>query len=74
MRNKQIDLDNHLFAALERLGDEDLGPDEVKLEIERAKAIGGVAAQINSSRSLTLKAAMFCEESGAGRQALPEGF
>ena len=43
MKNGIEDLRNHMFAQLERLGDESLGEDGLKREIERAKAIRTVA-------------------------------
>ena len=43
MKNKLVDLNNHLFAELERLSDEDLQGDELTAEIDRAKAITGVS-------------------------------
>lgn len=73
-RNKQIDLDNHLFAELERLGDESLEPAALKSEIARAKAIAGIAAQINASRANSLRAQRFLDESAAAHPQLPEGF
>lgn len=56
MRNKLTDLNNHLFAELERLGDEDLKGEALEQEVERAKSITGVASQIVSNAALTLKA------------------
>lgn len=72
-RNKQVDLDNHLFAELERLGDEGLKGDDLKSEINRAKAISGVAAQINASRAIVLQAARYREDTGTRKAELPEG-
>lgn len=46
MKNKPIDLNNHLFAAMERLSDDELKGDELKEEIERSRAISGLAKQI----------------------------
>lgn len=57
MNNKLSDLNNHLFAEMERLGDEDLKGEDLNKEIERAKAITGVATQIIANGSLVLKAA-----------------
>ncbi len=39
MKNKQIDLSNHLFAQLELLSDESLTADQLAMEIDRGKAI-----------------------------------
>lgn len=49
MKNKIDDLRNHLFAQLERLGDESLKGEALQEEIGRAKAIGQVASQITDS-------------------------
>lgn len=59
MQNKMSDLNNHLFAQLERLGDEDITGDELAEEIDRAKAISGVAGQIIANAQLAIKAAEF---------------
>lgn len=49
MKNKITDLRNHLFAQLERLGDEDLKGEELKEELGRAKVIGQIAREITDS-------------------------
>ncbi|WP_291289284.1 hypothetical protein [Enorma sp.] len=74
MRNKQIDLDNHLFAQMERLNDESLTGEELEREIKRARAISSIAAQINESRANSLKAARFMDEACGSHPSLPEGF
>lgn len=55
MKNTLGDLNNHLFAQLERLGDEDLSGEKLAEEINRAKAVTGVASQIISNGSLVLE-------------------
>ena len=63
MKNKLVDLNNHLFAELERLSDEDLQGDELTAEIDRAKAITGVASQIIANGTLALKARVIADNS-----------
>jgi len=57
MKNKLTDLNDHLFAQLERLNDEDLDADEVKVEIERSRAIASIAKEIVSGAQTRLRAA-----------------
>lgn len=56
MQNKLTDLNNHLFAEIERLGDEDLTGEELEQEITRARTIASVSTQIISNANLVLKA------------------
>jgi hypothetical protein len=49
MKNKISDLRNHMFAQLERLSNEDLSPEDMQKEIERAKAISEVGKVIVES-------------------------
>ena len=49
MKNKISDLRDHMFAALERLGNENLTIDELKSEIERSRAISDVGKVIVES-------------------------
>jgi len=62
MRNTLNDLNNHLFAQLERLSDEGLSGEELNNEINRAKAVTDVATQIISNSSLVLKAMQFKDD------------
>ena len=64
MNNKLSDLNNHLFAELERLSDEELNEDELKSEIDRARAITSVSKQIIENGALALKAEKFKQEMG----------
>lgn len=72
MKNKLVDLNNHLFAELERLGDEDIIGDKLNEEITRAKAVTDVAEQIIANASLVLKAQIAAGESFNANMKLPK--
>lgn len=55
VRNTLGDLNNHLFAQLERLSDEDIKGEQLQEEIMRAKAVTGLASQIIANGTLVLK-------------------
>lgn len=55
-QNKLSDLNNHLFAQLERLNEEDLNDQQIKNEVSRAKAISGIASQVIKSAKVTIDA------------------
>lgn len=69
MKNTLGDLNLHLFAELERLGEEELKGEELKEEIERAKAITSVANQIISNANTVLQAKKFQAET-SGRESV----
>jgi hypothetical protein len=72
MKNQLIDLNNHLFAQMERLGDEELSNDELTNEIKRSKAMTGISNQIVNNASLALEAKKFqAEWSGTRNEDLP---
>jgi aminoglycoside/choline kinase family phosphotransferase len=56
MKNTLTDLNNHLFAQLERLGNESLSSDELKTEIERTKAISAISQNVIANARLVLDA------------------
>lgn len=73
MKNKLSDLNDHLFAQLERLADEGMDADQLDQEVKRAEAIVAVADQITGSADLQLKAAkLFAEHGGAVLPMLPQ--
>ncbi len=73
-RNKITDLNDHLFAQLERLNDETLKADKMEIEFQKAKAISGVAAQIIKANKLTLDAMRILKDGSVGPNDMPETF
>lgn len=72
MKNKLSDLNDHLFMQLERLGDEDLTPEQIEQEAKRADAMVEVADRIVGNAALQLKAAsLFVEHGEYVRPLLP---
>ena len=63
LRNTLGDLNNHLFAQLERLSDEDIKGEKLKEEINRAEAVSTIAQQIISNGALALKAKQIASNS-----------
>lgn len=61
-QNKLSDLNNHLFAQLERLGDENIKGEEMDAEIKKAKAISQISGQIIKGAALVLSAAKMVSE------------
>jgi len=55
-KNQLIHLNDHLFAQLERLSDEDIKGDDLKEEIERSKAVSTVGRVIIDNARLVLDA------------------
>lgn len=64
MKNKITDLNNHLFAQLERLSDEEINAEELDKEIKRSKAITDVAKNIIESNKTTIEAMKIMERAG----------
>lgn len=62
MKNTLGDLNNHLFAQLERLSDEDIKGDAMKDEILRTKAITDIAKNIVDNAKTVLDAEKFKAE------------
>lgn len=73
-KNTLSDLNNHLFAQLERLGDEELTPEKLQQEVERSKAINGVARNIIDNAKVALEGAKFAIDSLPGDKKMPDQF
>lgn len=72
MRNTLGDLNNHLFAELERLSDEELTGEKLAEEIARAKAVTHVASQIIANGSLVLEAKRLADDRINADLAVPK--
>lgn len=70
-RNKLTDLNDHLFAALERLGDEELTGEALQEEITRSRVIASVSGQIIANGNLVLDAARFTDDHLDASRSLP---
>lgn len=55
-RNTLGDLNNHLFAQLERLNDKEITGEKLEDEITRSKAVIGVSKQIIANANVVLRA------------------
>lgn len=56
MKNTLGDLNNHLFAQLERLNEEELTGEELEKELKRSKGITDLAEKIISNANIVLQA------------------
>lgn len=73
VKNTLSDLNNHLFAQLEKLGDEDLQGDALETEIRRSDAMAKVGEKILRVGELQLKAMQHMDEYGYDRgKGVPE--
>lgn len=64
MKNKLSDLNNHLFAQLERLSEEGLTAEQIEQEGKRSESIVAIAEQIVRNADLQLKAATIIANHG----------
>jgi len=64
MKNRLIDLNNHLFMQLERLSDEKLTAEQIDSEVKRTDAIVAVSEQLIRNSDLSLKAATLVANHG----------
>lgn len=71
-KNKLTDLNDHLFAQLERLSDEELSPEQIEKETQRSKAIIGVSSQIIKNAKITLDAMKLVSSGNYSIKDLPD--
>lgn len=73
MGNALSDLNNILFSQVQRLANgENLNPEDMKKEIEKAKAIEGLSKQIISNAKLQLDAVKFSNTSRTAARQMPD--
>ena len=73
MKNRLTDLNNHLFAQLERLSDEHMSAEDIEREVKRAEAMVEVSDQVLQIANTGLKAAkLFAEHGEAVLPHLPQ--
>jgi hypothetical protein len=73
MKNKLSDLNDHLFAQMERLAEDGLTDEQIEREVKRAGSIVSVADQIVRNADLQLKAAkMFADHGDRVLPMLPQ--
>lgn len=73
-KNKLSDLNDHLFAQLERLNDENIKGEDMEQEIRKSKAVTAVAAQIVNNARVTLEAVSLAANGKVDSHKLPENF
>ena len=72
MKNRLTDLNDILFAQLERLTDESLSAEAITRETDRTRSVVQVADRIVENARLQLQAATLVVQQGAGvRKQLP---
>lgn len=72
LRNRLADLNNHLFAQMERLNDEDLTGEKLAEEINRARSITQVAHQIIANGTLVLDAIKLADDRMSADTVVPK--
>lgn len=72
MRNKLINLNDHLFEQLERLNDEDLTPEQLEQEIKRSKAMADIGKVIVDNVRAVVEGIKVVNEYGLTNEEVPE--
>lgn len=70
MKNKLVDLNNHLFEQLERLNDDDLDGEQLSHEVTRADAMCKLAGQIVDVAHVAIDSAKLCAEYGGNYEGM----
>lgn len=71
MKNKANDLRNHLFAALERLNDENIKEEDLRNEISRAQAVAEIGKVLVDSAKT---AVLYAKIKGSAHQLKDEDY
>jgi len=71
MKNRMLDLREHLFVQMERLNDEKLNGKKLLNEIKRSQALTYLAREIIASSGLVLKGRIAVDNSISGGIILP---
>lgn len=71
-RNKLEDLNNHLFAQMERLNDEELTDEQLKQEVVRAKSVSSIASQIISNTRVAMDVVKMKHDMVSGKEEMPK--
>lgn len=72
MKNRITDLNDHLFAQIERLADEDLSGDKLEAEVQRTEAMVKIADRIVENARIGIQAATLVANHGVRfRRDLP---
>ena len=71
VRNTLGDLNNFLFAQLERLDNEELEGDELLKEIARSKAISDIAKNVIENANVVLQAKKYTNELISADDSMP---
>lgn len=69
MKNKMSNLNDHLFAQLERLADESLTAEQIDQETKRGGAMVAVADQIIKNATVQLAVAKLARDAGGDAMA-----
>lgn len=71
IKNTLLDLNDFLFEEIERLNNEELSPEELQQEINRSKAIEGIAARAIDNAKVVLDAAKIKDTFYEYKPAIP---